>query len=320
MNTKLAPIVIIGYSRAYTLRRSLSNLAKNEGLGDRDIYFFQDAPYREEDKPLCEEMYQAAVKARETLLPHLIIVRREKNVGVPGNLIGAVNEIMDKYGRLIFFEDDVLVSKTFVQYMDKALDFYKDDARIFCINGNTSAKIKVPKSYRSDLYLVTRNAAWGWASWKDRWEKVDFALRDWPSLRKDTKFLKKLHAAGCDLYNMAEGVFNGRIRTWDLQCAVHMVRNGLCSVAPKYNMTRNIGFGRHGGVNCRGNGRSRVKYYNFRPKMEPGLQLDQRVARYFPYASGEDRFWYRVIGKFRWWMRWCTINAYEEPIDIVGNG
>jgi hypothetical protein len=81
-------------------------------------------------------------------------------------------------------------------------------------------------------------------------------------------------------------------------------------------MTRNIGFGENGGVNCHGHGRSRVKYYNFKPKMENGIVFDSRIARYFPYVGGDDRFWRRVVGKFRWWMRWCVINAFEEPINI----
>lgn len=318
MNKELAPVVMVGYSRPWTLKKSLKNLSENYGLGDRDVYFFQDAPYRDEDIPKVEAMYQVALEAQKTILPQLIIVRRERNFGVPGNLLSAVRETMDHYGRIIFFEDDVLVSKTFVQNMEEGLRVYQNDPRIFCINGYAKG-IRVRKSYPHDVYLSPRNSAWGWASWKDRWDAVDFDMKDWSELKRDCIFLDKLYDAGCDLYDMAELLVNGKIRTWDLQCTVHMVRNGLFAVEPRYNLTRNIGFGAEG-VNCHGSGKSRKKYYNFKARMPHDISPDGKIWKQFKYTDKDDRLWakirYRLLNPFYRLLP----NAFEEPLDVELRG
>lgn len=315
MNVGLAPVVMVGYSRAWTLRKSLKNLSECYGLGDRDIYFFQDAPCRSEDIPKAEAMHQVAVEAKNTILPHLTIVRREKNLGVPGNLLSAVRETMDRYGRIIFFEDDVLVSKTFVQYMDEGLKTYERDPRIFCVNGYVNKPYRIPSWYKRDVYLNTRNSAWGWGSWKDRWDKVDFGLKNWEELKNDKAFLAKLHGAGCELYGTAEGVVSGRVKTWDVQCTVCMALNGLYAVDPRHNLTRNIGFGSEG-VNCTGDIPNRTKYYNFRPRCEANLEPIPELLRQFPYSSGEDRKWMMLLNRFRHLFSRRLPSAFEEPIDL----
>lgn len=328
MNTKLAPVVILGYSRPDTLKKSLKNLSANYGLEDRDIYFFQDAPYRDEDISKVEAMHQVAVEAKNAILPHLIIVRREKNYGVPGNLLAAVRETVDKYGRIIFFEDDVLVSKSFVSHMDKGLTAYQSDKRIFCINGYIGDKVKVPKDYPHGVYLTFRNSAWGFATWKDRWDAVDFEMRDWPILRDDPVFMKRLHQAGCDMLPMAERTYRGEIKTWDIQCSVHIIQHSMYTVAPRFRLTRNIGFGADGGVNCRGTGQPQIRYYNFFTKMPQVLQPDMRIIRQLEYDGGDDRIFMRIYWRLKGALmrpirclmrplrRELGDGAFEIPVDL----
>lgn len=60
--------------------------------------------------------------------------------------------------------------------MNQALDFYENDNKIISICGY-GLKIKRPRGYVGDVYLLGRSSSWGWATWKDRWEQIDWIYR-----------------------------------------------------------------------------------------------------------------------------------------------
>ena len=315
--SRLPAVVSIGYSRFQTLEKSLFRLSQCEGVMEHDCYLYLDAPCREEDRVACDQMYTTAIGIKKHLLPHLQIVRREKNYGVPGNLISAISSTIDGYGKVIFFEDDVLVSKSFLSFMDVALDFYEGDARIFCINGYQIPYLNIPRSYPFDVYLNPRNMAWGFGIWKDRWSKVDFAMTDWAGFKQNASNMKKLIQAGEDLPSMIESQLAGKIRTWDVQCSYHMVKSGLYAVEPRYGMTKNIGFGMASGVHC---GKpdpilATQRYYNFKPRLCAGLQPDKDLLKLFRHSLIDFRIHGRILRRVkRMLRRWGAPN--NEPIEV----
>ena len=312
-----SPIVMIGYTRKETLRRSLLNLSQCYGVRDHDIYLFLDAECKPEHKSAVEAMYTCANQVRMSCLTHLTIIRRERNYGVPGNLLSAVSQILDKYGRIIFFEDDVLVSRTFLKYMDSALDFYEGDARVWCINGNSAPYVKIPSDYPHDVYLTPRNLPWGWATWKNRWEKVDFRIRDWPVLKGDPRFVEKVAETGEEMLGLLDGVYQGFVRTWDVQCTYYMIKNGLFAIEPRYRLTKNIGFASVGAVNCCGRNMALecMKYYDFIPRLEAGVTKDSRIWNSFRNAWTNNSMLSRVIRKLHRVLLACG-SRHDRPIQI----
>ena len=299
MISELPPVTMIGYSREKTLRASLYNLSQCHGIGQRDLYLFLDAPFQEDDCEKCEHMYGAALEMRKAFLPNLQIVRRDENLGVPGNLISAINTILGLYGRTVFFEDDVLVSHTFLEYMDASLDLYKDDERIFCVNGFKSPLLRIPRHYPHDIFLNPRNMAWGFGIWQDRWSKVDFTLKNWPD-ELSKELCDKLNYAGWDIIPMLNAQKAGRIHTWDVQCNYHMVKNGLYAVEPRYSLTKNIGFNCEA-VHCVGRNPSfsQMRYYNFSPNLVRGVQPDKSILRLFRSSLVPQTFPERVWRKLQ---------------------
>lgn len=279
------PVAMVGYSRGWTLSRSLDRIAECAGVQDRDIYLYLDAPGCDEDVPACDEMRQVAEAKRATALPRLHVIRRMRNYGVPGNIIGAITEVVNRFGRVIFLEDDVCVSRTFLTYMDEALDLYEADARIFCINGHHPVTAVLPLFFRDDVFLTLRNHAWGFGIWKDRWNAVDFEMRDWEVFKEDPRNLAKLTAAGCDLREMVEDQLAGRIHTWDVQCTFHMVQNGLFAVEPRRSMTKNIGFGENA-VHCVSVEpyMMAARYYDFQPELPKHLTYHKSLTNSISHA------------------------------------
>lgn len=312
---EMAPVVMIGYTRTRTLEKSLGRLSLCDGLGGRTLKLYLDAPYRPEDQGACDLMYKVACKIRDESLPRLQIIRRDRNFGVPGNLLAAMRENLDMYGRVIFFEDDVCVSRTFLTFMDAALSFYERDHRIFCINGYQSPYLRIPRNYKHDVYLNPRNMAWGFGIWKDRWDAVDFDMKDWPVFGADKEQLKKLNDAGVDLESLVKAQVSGAIHTWDVQCSYYMAKNELYAVEPRYGMTKNIGFG-PGGVHCSGvsSAHDSQKYYNFIPKLLEGLSVDSRITRQLKYACADPRPFPRIVRKVER-ILWGWGAKHDEPID-----
>lgn len=315
-----APVVIVGYSRKQTLKKSLRRLSLCEDVQGRDIYLFLDAPRCAEDVGVCSEMLAVAARFRQAALPNLQIVRREKNYGVPGNLLDAIGWTLERYGRMVFFEDDVLVSRTFLSFMDRALEKYQDDPRIFCINGHRYPDLKIPRSYSADVYLNLRNMAWGFGIWKDRWERVDFKMSSWNAFKKDASRMEALERAGCDLAKMIEDQLAGRIHTWDVQCSYHMVERGLWAVEPRFSLTKNIGFEENSGVHCTGRNPilSKQKYYDFKATLPDRLISDEGIVSQFRYSLYDPHFLAKVLKRIRERLMF-VVASHDEPIDANGS-
>jgi len=311
-----APVVMIGYSRCGTLQKCLFNLSQCAGVRDRDLYLYLDAPYRKEDAPACKKMQEVAEHMRNEVLPNLRVIKREKNYGVPGNLIDCVTEIVNQYGRIIFFEDDVLVSRTFLKYMDGALESYKGNNRIWGVNGWNSPYMRLPRSYAKDIFLNPRHNPWGFGTWADRWNAVDFELTDWPSCRDDVFVRALIDLQGVDMWSMINGQWEGRLHTWDVQCSFYMAVNHLFSISPKLSLTKNIGFSVNGGVHCKGRnlGLERQKYYNLMPtSFDVDVPVDPQVAKLYRGQWIDYSICKRVVRKL---MRMKALFGGDNDVPI----
>ncbi len=309
-----APVVMIGYARVRTLELSLNRLAGCPGVGKRDVYLYLDAPAVAAHQSDCGLMYQCAERIRQSRLPNLQIIRRTQNYGVPKNQIASISEILNRYGRCIFFEDDILVSDTFLDYMDRALELYSSDRRIFCVNGYT------PYYYvgrpNKDVYLSPCLSAWGVGLWADRWNEVDFELEDFfTETKADQKLKDEIFRRRPDVFGMLSAISLKQLKTWDTQCIYSMAKNGQYAITPKYQLTKNIGYGKDG-LHCAYNPfYAHLKYYNFKPNLTKGVRIDEYMLKRYTAWSGKKfstRNVYRFLLKF--------LNRYTsehlEPVTL----
>ena len=56
-------------------------------------------------------------------------------ITLAASIIGGVTEVLDQYGKIIVLEDDLAVSEDFLQYMNDALDYFANDARVWSVSG-----------------------------------------------------------------------------------------------------------------------------------------------------------------------------------------
>jgi hypothetical protein len=169
----------------------------------------------------------------------------DRNLGCRRRVSSGLDWVFSVVEEAIILEDDCVPDQSFFQYCEEMLHQYRDDQRVGMINGSNFLFGKHPIA---ESFYFSQNAhIWGWASWRDRWQKhYDVNLEKWPALR-DSQWLNKLAAQGNETKDRGrnyEAVFNGTIDTWDFQWDFAMRSAGMLAIAPSVNLITNIGFNR----------------------------------------------------------------------------
>ena len=313
-----APLAIFAFNRPGTFEKVLDRLSKCDSLtgrGERVGYAFLDGA-REghaEDVEKIAVVRELIERFKRDHFPTLKIVVRPRNYGNTENMPQGISEVLDRHGRIIVVEDDILVSRCFLEYMDEALERYANDPRIWCINAWRNRLVKVPSTYRHDVYLTPRAMCWGWGTWKDRWAAVDFKMQDWPEFKAEAENIERLDDIGIEVKWMLDEQYAGKLKAWDVQCVYHMAKNGLYAVEPRLALTKNIGFGTdcdhcsHPNVDI-----STAKYYDFRPQIPDMISPDRRIYGGYRYGRVCPLLFERIKRKVRR-LLWSIGPSNDEP-------
>jgi hypothetical protein len=84
-----------------------------------------------------------------------------------------------------------------------------------------------------------------WATWKDRWESVDWEVRTYKSYRYNPYKRLKFNLGGSDMAHMLDKQMSGKINSWAIRFCYHQYVNNLLDVYPIVSKVTNIGFGKN---------------------------------------------------------------------------
>ncbi|RLD74777.1 MAG: sugar transferase [Bacteroidetes bacterium] len=227
VDRELAPVAVFAYNRLDHLKQTIESLQENKLSGLCALYIFSDGAKNTSEKDVIAKLrsYMAEIKG----FKRVRIIERDVNLGLAKSIIAGVSQLIDKYGRVIVLEDDLVVSNDFLEYMNDALDYYKDDKNIFSISGYAGA-IDIPENYEKPVFLFQRINSWGWASWKDRWDTVDWQMSYFPSFIKNKQLRKSFNRIGPDLAVMLLKQYQKKINSWAIRF------NYACFTQNKYNV------------------------------------------------------------------------------------
>lgn len=245
-----APIAITVYDRLDHLKRCVESLLNNSLAPYSELYIISDAAYKKEHISQINKVrkYIFSIKGFKNVYP----IVREKNLGAHKSWVDACKYLYKKYDMLISLEDDIVVAPNFLQYMNEALEFYKDDKRVYSICG-FKAPFELPRNYKDDVFFYPCNSPWGIATWKDRWGAVNHDYFDrYSELKKDSKRFKQFCSIGFYIKGILKADSRKEFVADDLRVYYHMFQNNMCSVFPVVSKTQNWGFdgtGEHCGNN-----------------------------------------------------------------------
>lgn len=239
-----APIALFTYNRADHTQRAVESLLKNAEAKFSDLFIFSDGPKTPEKKAGVEEnrKYIHTISGFKSIS----IIEREKNWGLANSLIAGITEVINKYGRVIVVEDDLILSPYFLQFMNEGLEKYKDDDRVGTITGFVPPiKVKLPETFFLKYFQC-----WGWATWKRAWDLLETDARP---LLKGLRFKKTKFDVGGGVGNYGNLYCQkvGLVDSWYLRYYASLFLKDKLSLYPGRSMVTNDGLdgtGTHCGV------------------------------------------------------------------------
>ena len=238
-----SPIAVFAFNRPDHLRRTLDALAANKLAAQSDVTIFCDGPRHEGERDATVSVRQVARTARG--FASLTVVERPCNLGCAASIIDGLKQMFAHSESVIIIEDDILTSIHTLSYLNTALTHFKGQKNIFSISAWAPPKslFQQSKDDTADIYFVPRFHCWGWASWRDRFEQIDWDVTDYAKFNA-SPYIRRLYAQqGLDLPAMLDMQMSGKLNTWDIKADFSRFMRRMVSVNPRYSYTTNIGMG-----------------------------------------------------------------------------
>lgn len=239
-----APIALFVYNRPVHTRQTVEALLKNDLAGDSDLIIYSDAPKKLEAAEAVREVREYIRTI--TGFRSVSIVERDKNWGLANSIIDGVTTVVNKHGRIIVLEDDLVTSPYFLNFMNRALDYYASEPSVWHISG---WNFPINPEGLPETFFSRAMYCWGWATWADRWKYFqkdpDRLMAEWDAVK-----INRFNLDGkCDFWVQVKQNALGALNTWGVfWYATIFEHNALC-LNPAVAYVENIGLDLSG-QNC----------------------------------------------------------------------
>ncbi|WKN32530.1 glycosyltransferase [Porifericola rhodea] len=235
----MAPIVLFVFKRLDHTLKVIEALKNCMEANDSILYIYSDAARTPEEKPVVEKL-RSSLREIDGF-KKVYLIERECNRGLAYNIIHGVSEVIKEEGKVIVLEDDIICSPYFLRYMNDCLDKYKECKDIFSISAYHPI-VKNHKGTNIEVYKNPRNSSWGWGTWKDRWEKVDWEVLDFKNFIGNKRKRKEFNIGGEDLSWMLWKQMKGKLDSWSIRFTYAQYKNKAYTIYPVQSLVSNIGF------------------------------------------------------------------------------
>lgn len=300
----LAPIVLFAYNRPKHTKATLEALGRNSLAAKSDLYIFLDVPIKTCKSHSILKRYLIMFASRSDSFKSIKLCIRPCNFGLSDNITKGLDAIFRFSTKAIILEDDILTSPAFLDYMNNALIHYESESKVWSINGWA-----LPLDYSSigETFFSREINCWGWATWKDRWQKY----------KKDALyFLSTFTQAEIRAFNLDDSIdyfeqirlnAKGKINTWFIFNYASAFKNNALALCPSISYVCNIGFD-NTGVHCNSeqkaffssellNNKSIISYPNSIQENTKALELTKNAYKSF-YSSTLKAKYKKALARF----------------------
>lgn len=283
----LAPILLFVYNRPWHTKQTIEALQKNELAADSELFIFADGPKAnatEEQKEKINQVRDYIHKING--FKKITFQEAEQNIGCADSIIQGIASVFARYDKVIVVEDDIVTSKFFLRFINETLDFFENDDLIFSVSGYTfpPKTMKIPANYQKDIYLSYRHGAWGWGTWKKRWNSVDWEVSDFAEFSDNAELQKTFNRGGSDMSRMLKAQMEGKIDAWDIRFDYSLFKQNKFNIRPIKSLVTNVGLdssGTHTGVDARLITNLDDSWTPRIEKVEPNKQILKNFRRVF---------------------------------------
>ncbi|HVF38863.1 MAG TPA: hypothetical protein VM939_03110 [Gemmatimonadaceae bacterium] len=233
-----APLALFAFNRLDLLQTTLASLERSRGFLSSPVHIFSDGARLDHPAEVAE-VARLREWVREWCAQYGATLHEARtNRGLRTSIVSGVSDLLRVHDSVIVLEDDLVVSPSFLTFMNQAVDMYRDRRDIFQVSGYF-----VPHRRRlPPIGLLRVPGSWGWATWRRAWQHYsDDAGALLAELR--TRDSDDFDVGGS--YGHLEALERnaaGTLDTWLVRWYASVFLRGGLTVYPGQSLVRNIGF------------------------------------------------------------------------------
>lgn len=292
----IAPVLLFVYNRPEHVRRTIEALQHNTLAAESPLFIYSDAA-----RDASQEQAVAEVRRfihTVTGFATITIIERSENWGLARSIIDGVTTQINRYGRVIVLEDDLITAPYFLQFMNDALECYKDEPRVGHIQGcDFTQDPSLP-----DTFLIKWTGSWGWATWKRAWQYFN---PDGKALLAELERRKLTYTFDFNgkygYTRMLRRQIEGKNNSWAIRWNASLFLKDMLSLNVGKSLVQNEGFD-GSGTNCGGGRLYASTLYMERLPVRRIIPAEENAAArqaYVHYYARTNSFMAKAIRRIR---------------------
>lgn len=243
-----APILLFVYNRPEHVRQCIASLQANELAAQSPLFIYSDAAKTPESREGVEQTRQFIRDIDG--FASVTIIEREQNWGLARSIIDGVTTQVNHFGRVIVMEDDLIAAPYFLQFMNDALETYKDEPRVGHIQGcDFTQDTSLP-----DTFLIKWTGSWGWGTWDRAWKLFNPNGKELLQQLEERNLTHRFDFNSTYGYTrMLRRQIEGKNNSWAIRWNASLFLSDILSLNAGRSLIRNTGFD-GSGTNCGGGG------------------------------------------------------------------
>jgi len=233
------PIGLFAYNRPEHVTRALQRLAGCPEAATSQLVVFCDGPKPGASDEARDKIRRTREAIRAVAPPSARIIEREQNLGLAKSIRTGVGALCDEFGCAIILEDDIEVSRSFLTFMNAALERYADEPRVMQISGYM---YPVDVTGGDDALFLPTTSCWGWGVWARSWAKLGSGASWYEGLERDAELRRRFDLDDAYPYfEMLRAQHRGEVDSWGIAWYLDIFANGGLVLYPKQSVVANRG-------------------------------------------------------------------------------
>ena len=291
-----APILLFVYNRPEHTRRCIESLTRNALAANSTLYIYADGPKDTTQQTAVDEVrsYLRTIRGFKTVN----LIERKENWGLARNIIDGVTTQVNRYGKVIVLEDDLVVAPYFLQFMNDALETYKDEPKV----GHIQACDFTQDPSLPETFLIKWTGSWGWATWERAWKHFNpngKALLEELEQRKLTYTFDFNGKYG--FTRMLRRQIEGKNNSWAIRWNASLFLKDILSLNVGRSLVQNEGFD-GSGTNCGGGGLYASNLHLAPLPVQKISPIEENKAArqaFVRYYARTNSFWAKAIRRIK---------------------
>ena len=295
-NTMLSPILLFVYNRLNHTQRCVEALLRNPLAPESTFFIYADGAKDATQQEAVNEVrnYIRSISG----FKHITRIERNENWGLARNIIDGVTTQVNRYGKVIVLEDDLIVAPYFLTFMNEALEIYKDEPKV----GHIQACDFTQDPALPDTFLIKWTGSWGWATWDRAWKHFN---PDGKALLQELKARKLTHTFDFNgkygFTRMLRRQIEGKNNSWAIRWNASLFLKDILSLNVGRSLVQNEGFD-GSGTNCGGGGLYASNLHLTELpviRITPIEENEEARQAFVQYYARTNSFWAKAIRRIK---------------------